>query len=249
MAALPRKPCFVYLHIKRHHRSSRGSRCRMHACAMPPAESGGLELLPAPARRRKGRRVRLHREVLQSEAASPGHRLCQSYRVRKDSCPRLNSTSTRPAAAHRSQRLPEPIAAPRQRFGWRSPAERLARPAIERRSHGREVIGAVRAQVGALREVLPQQPIGVLVRAALPRAVRVAEVHLHAGVDPQPRMLAISAPWSQVSDRRSCLRQGGDRAGDGVAHRFRAMPGQRRAVLDAGLPPRDPACGAGAAAS
>src|SRR6188472_4407484 len=61
-------------------------------------------------------------------------------------------------------------------LGWRSPAERLARPAVECRGHGRGVVGTVRAQVGALREVLPQQPVRVLVRAALPRAVRVAEV-------------------------------------------------------------------------
>ena len=40
--------------------------------------------------------------------------------------------------------------------------------AHDRRGHGREVIGTVRAQVGALREVLPQQPVGVLVAAALP---------------------------------------------------------------------------------
>src|SRR3712207_8633303 len=41
----------------------------------------------------------------------------------------------------------------------------------------------------AFREVLPQQTVGVLVRAALPRAVRIAEVDLHASVDPQSCML------------------------------------------------------------
>ena len=93
-----------------------------------------------------------------------------------------------------SQHRSAPTVALVKGLGWRSPAERLARPAVECRRHGRKVAGTVRAQVGALREVLPQQPVGVLVRAALPRAMRVAEVDLHAGVDPQLRMLAISAP-------------------------------------------------------
>ena len=44
----------------------------------------------------------------------------------------------------------------------------------------------IAGEVGALREVLAQQPVGVLVRAALPGAVRVAEVDLHAGVDGEP---------------------------------------------------------------
>ena len=38
-------------------------------------------------------------------------------------------------------------------------------------------------------EVLAQQPVGVLVGGALPRALRVAEVDLKAGVDPQLRVL------------------------------------------------------------
>jgi hypothetical protein len=39
------------------------------------------------------------------------------------------------------------------------------------------------AQVGALGEVLAEQPVGVLVGAALPGAPRVTELDLHAGVD------------------------------------------------------------------
>src|SRR3954462_267813 len=49
-------------------------------------------------------------------------------------------------------------------LGRRSPTERLARSAVEGGGHGREVVGAMHAQVGALREVLSQQPVGVLVR-------------------------------------------------------------------------------------
>jgi hypothetical protein len=36
------------------------------------------------------------------------------------------------------------------------------------------------AQVGAFGEVLPQQPVGVLVRAALPWTVRIAEDNMGA---------------------------------------------------------------------
>jgi hypothetical protein len=37
--------------------------------------------------------------------------------------------------------------------------------------------GGVDGQVGALGQVLAQQPVGVLIRAALPRAAGVREVH------------------------------------------------------------------------
>src|SRR3954452_12653753 len=69
-------------------------------------------------------------------------------------------------------------------LGGRSPAQGLAWPAIEGRSHRRKVVRTVHAQVSALREVLPQKPVGVLVRAALPWAVRVAKVDRHASLDP-----------------------------------------------------------------
>src|SRR3954452_13649760 len=59
-------------------------------------------------------------------------------------------------------------------LGGRSPPERLARSAVEGGGHGREVLRAVPAQVGALREVLPQEPVGVLVSPALPRGMLFA---------------------------------------------------------------------------
>src|SRR3954452_22658765 len=72
-----------------------------------------------------------------------------------------------------------------QSLGRRSPAQGLSRPAVEGCSQRGKVVGAVPAEVGALREVLSQQPVCVLVRAALPRAVRVAEVDRHASLDPE----------------------------------------------------------------
>src|SRR3954471_9672308 len=63
-----------------------------------------------------------------------------------------------------------------QSLGRCSPAQGLSRSAVEGDRHGCKVLGAVHAEVGALWKVLAQQPVGVLVRAALPGAVRVAEV-------------------------------------------------------------------------
>jgi hypothetical protein len=64
-----------------------------------------------------------------------------------------------------------------KRFGWGLPPEGLSRSRVEGCGNGSECLGTMRAQVRALREVLAQQPIGVLV-GAVPRALRIAEVDL-----------------------------------------------------------------------
>src|SRR3954471_23121093 len=71
-----------------------------------------------------------------------------------------------------------------QSLGRCPPTKGLSRPAVEGDRHGRKIVRAVRAEVGALWKVLAQQPIGVLVRAALPGAVGIAEVDRHASLDP-----------------------------------------------------------------
>src|SRR4051794_31315737 len=71
-----------------------------------------------------------------------------------------------------------------QSLGRCPPAKGLSRPAVEGDRHGRKIVRAVRAEVGALWKVLAQQPIGVLVRAALPGALGIAEVDRHASLDP-----------------------------------------------------------------
>ena len=47
----------------------------------------------------------------------------------------------------------------------------IHRAAVERGGDGGQVVWAVPAEVGALGEVLAQEPVGVLVRAALPGRV------------------------------------------------------------------------------
>ena len=85
-----------------------------------------------------------------------------------------------------------------------APAKRLSWSAVECVGDRGELLGRVPGEVGASGEVLAKEPVGVLVGAALPRALRIAEVDLQARVDPSLACSAISAPWSQVSDRRSC---------------------------------------------
>ena len=61
-------------------------------------------------------------------------------------------------------------------------------------------------QVGALRKVLSQQAVGVLVRAALPRALRITEIDVDVGrqrkapmirefLAPVPGQGLIQLPW------------------------------------------------------
>src|SRR3954453_9201073 len=56
---------------------------------------------------------------------------------------------------------------------------------IQRRSCPKILLAPEGASTHALREVLARQPVGVLVRATLPGAVRVAEVDRHASLDPE----------------------------------------------------------------
>src|SRR5215212_5541498 len=154
---------------------------------------------------------------------------CRSSTARYGSeayCP--GSTGRRNAPMNRSYHLVE-------RLGRRSPAKGLARSGIERRGHGREVVRAVHAQVGALREVLPQQPVGVLVGAALPGAVRVAKVDLDPRVDLEARMLGHLGALIPGQRPSKLIRQSGDRARDRLAHRLGSMAGEGRTVFHASL--------------
>src|SRR5665213_146486 len=59
--------------------------------------------------------------------------------------------------------------------------ERLARSPIKLSRDLVQALLRVDTEVGALGEVLAQQPVGVLVGAALPRTLRIAEVDRHIG--------------------------------------------------------------------
>ena len=57
----------------------------------------------------------------------------------------------------------------------------LAWPFVELAGHFVQMGLRVHRQVGALRKVLPQQAIGIFVRPALPRTLRIAEVNVDVG--------------------------------------------------------------------
>ena len=68
-----------------------------------------------------------------------------------------------------------------EEFGGALPAESFSRPSVELPSDGIELSLREVGQVGAFREILAQQAMGVLVDAALPRAVRIGEIDGAAG--------------------------------------------------------------------
>ena len=76
-----------------------------------------------------------------------------------------------------------------ERLGGCPPAEGLARPAVERGSNCFEILSGVSREVRTFREVLSEQPVGVLIGSSLPRALRVTEIHLQAAVDGELRVL------------------------------------------------------------
>ena len=66
-----------------------------------------------------------------------------------------------------------------------SPVEGFAWPRVQRVGNGVQFFCAVLAEVSALGKVLAQQTIGVLVAAALPRALRVTEVNVEVLISTQ----------------------------------------------------------------
>jgi hypothetical protein len=63
-----------------------------------------------------------------------------------------------------------------QLLGGFLPLERFPRPAVQQPRDPIQLGLVVHGEVGPFREVLAQQPVGVLVAPALPRGVRIAAV-------------------------------------------------------------------------
>ena len=68
--------------------------------------------------------------------------------------------------------LAEPIS-------WRFVFQGFPRSLIQLSGHSIQLSLGVNRQIGSFWEVLPQQAIGVFIRAALPRAFGIAEVNLN----------------------------------------------------------------------
>src|SRR6186713_2758388 len=60
-------------------------------------------------------------------------------------------------------------------------AERLARPRVQLPRNDIELRLTVGREVGAARQVLPQQPVRVFVAPPLPGTARITEIDLHVG--------------------------------------------------------------------
>ena len=63
----------------------------------------------------------------------------------------------------------------------------------------RQIVHTTGAQIGPLGEVLQQQPIGILVHAALPRTLWIAKIYLQPRVGPRPGMLHCIAGYLRKS--------------------------------------------------
>lgn len=69
------------------------------------------------------------------------------------------------------------------------PGERLSWSCVQCMGNSAQLVGTVAAKVRSRGKVLAKQTIGVFVAAALPGALRVAEVDVEAGIDPELDML------------------------------------------------------------
>lgn len=120
---------------------------------------------------------------------------------------------------------------------WCQIAEGLAWSAVETALDPAKICGGDLGQVGAFREVLAQEPVGVLVRAALPRRVGVAEVDGDAGGDGEahvPGHLGSLVPGDRLAE---LVGQGGYGLAHGGVDAFGGA-----AVLQ--VKEQDQACGA-----
>src|SRR5512134_3460956 len=78
---------------------------------------------------------------------------------------------------------------PAEHFGWFHPAQRLSRAIVEFPCDRVERGAGIDAEVGVPGEVLAEQAVAVLVAAALPWAVRIAEEDADVGVDGELHVL------------------------------------------------------------
>src|SRR6187200_421421 len=91
------------------------------------------------------------------------------------------------------------------------PREGLARPTVQRRRDGRELLGTVAGEVGASGEILAQQPVGVLVGGALPGAAWITEIDLQTAVEPKLDVLGHLDPLVPGQRPPKLFREGRDR--------------------------------------
>src|SRR6185437_3249507 len=113
-------------------------------------------------------------------------------------------------------------------LGRRFPTQCFSRPTVECGCNRFELATRVSGQVGALGEVLAQQAVRIFVGAALPRAMRIAEVNRQSCLDAQLNVLRHFRALIPRQRSAQLLRQRADRSGDGISDRLRTVAGQSR---------------------
>src|SRR5213078_4226071 len=100
-----------------------------------------------------------------------------------------------------------------------------------RRRDSLEFLGDVPREVGASGEILAQQPVGVLVRPALPRASWITEIDLQTGVEPQLHVLGHLDPLIPGQRPPKLFGKSPDRLSDRITNGAGPGPRDRRAGL------------------
>src|SRR6476660_7718711 len=118
-----------------------------------------------------------------------------------------------------------------ERLSGCSPPECLARPTVQRRRDSVEFLGAVASEAGASGEVLAQQPVGVLVGPALPRASWITEIDLQTGIEPQLDVLGHLDPLVPGQRPPKLFGKRPDRLSDRITNGAGAGTRDRRAGL------------------
>ena len=99
-------------------------------------------------------------------------------------------------------------------------AEGFAGSAVECCGDSVEVVPCVSVEVGAVGEVLAEEAVGVVVGAALPWTLGVAEVDVEVGVCAELGMLCHFGALVPGLGAAELLGQGDDRRSDSVAYGF-----------------------------
>ena len=105
-------------------------------------------------------------------------------------------------------------------FAWRGEVEGFSRPAVEAGGDCVEIGLAEGGERHAFGEILTQQAVGVVVRAASSQRVRIGEENPHAGRQRQPlmlgRFLALVAGQRFAQRRRDGVQRAGERTGRNI---------------------------------
>src|SRR6056297_3037900 len=98
--------------------------------------------------------------------------------------------------------------------------------------NGAQLFDPVLAEIRSLGKVLAEQTVGVLVAAALPRTLRVAEVDLKTGIDAKLRVLGHLGALIPGQRATQVDWQAADRPCDGIPDGLGTVTGKSWSILD-----------------